>query len=125
MPENRPGRGVHVKNGSTAINHADPVKNSNYVGQAIKQKGVGWELGLDAQAVIAKDEEYFLVTKGLVVVDEVSGNAKGDAIYITSENVLTKTKGENTPFGRVYNVAGERGLPTGKVRIDLDAKDSF
>lgn len=126
MPENRPGRGIHVTNDTGEdLKHDQPVAVDNYVGVTVKQKATHWDEGLSARSVIPDGEDYFLITKGLVVVDEVSGAAKGDAIYIDDENKLTKTSSENTAFGRVYNVANERGVPTGKMRVDLDAKDSI
>jgi len=62
-----------------------------------------------------------------VQVNTVAGFAKGDAVYITAATgVLTETSAGNVKFGRVVEVVGDgRGVPTGKVRIDLDAKDSF
>lgn len=126
MPENRPGRGIHVTNESGGnLTHGQVVKVDNFVGIAVKQKAVNWDKGLADQALIPVGEDFFLITKGEVMVPEVSGAAKGDAIYITSGNALTKTSSSNTAFGRVYNVAGERGVPTGKMRVDLDAKDSI
>jgi hypothetical protein len=124
MPVNRPGAGVYVTNGSTVLTHGQPVTSSNYVGVAVKQKVVPWSSGLSPQAEIASGEDYFIITKGLVQVTHVSGFAKGDAVYITSANVLTETASGNTKYGRVHEVQTARGTPSGKVRIDLDAKDS-
>lgn len=127
MPENRPGRGVYVTNGGSAVAHGSPQKLSNYVGVIVKQVGRNWADALSVQAQIEASEAAFLITKGtvLVPVTGISSPAKGDAVYITSANALTKTATSNSKFGRIYDVAGQRGVPTGYVRIDLDAKDSF
>lgn len=122
MPYNRPGRGVYVTNdaASAALTHGQPVKEGNFVGVAVKQVARGFDSTVADQSTIDDGEEYFLITKGVVEVDTVAGFAVGDAVYITSSNVLTETSSSNTAFGRVVEVAGDRGTPTGKVRIDLD-----
>jgi hypothetical protein len=127
MTYNRPGAGTHVVNDSGGtLAHNQPAKLQNYVGVVVKQKATHWSDGLAAEAVIQTGEQAWMITKGIVQVDTVSGFAKGDAVYITSGNVLTETATSNTKFGRVIEVVGGgRGVPTGKVRIDLDAKDSF
>jgi len=124
MPVNRYRPGQYVTNGSGgALNHGQPAKEGNFVGVCVKQKAPKWSDGLSAQKQIANGEKYYLITKGEVQVDFVAGFSVGDAIYITSGNVLTKTAASNTPYGRVVEVAADnRGVPTGKVRIDLDIK---
>jgi predicted RecA/RadA family phage recombinase len=122
MPYNRPGRGVYVTNdaASDTLDHGQPVKEGNFVGVAVKQVARGFDSTIADQSTIDDGEEYFLITKGVVEVNTVSGFAVGDAVYITSSNVLTETSSSNTAFGRVVEVAGNRGTPSGKVRIDLD-----
>jgi len=125
---NRPGRGVHVTNTATsaAINHGQVAQEEGHVGVAVKQVPATWDAALSAHSVIADDEEYFLITKGVVQVDTVGGFARGEPIYIVAAtNALTETGSGNVPFGRVVEIAGERGVPTGQVRIDLDAKDNI
>lgn len=130
MPARRPGNGVYVANNKDAeefpLSHGDVATEDGFVGVAVKQKARSFADGMAVQAVIDEDEEYFLITKGVVTVDTVSGLAVGDDVWIIAEeNKLTETKGENLPFGRVTEIAGERGCPEGKVRIDLDAKDGI
>jgi len=124
MPYNRPGRGVYVKNetASAALTHGQPVKEGNFVGIAVKQVSPGFDSTIADASRIEDDEEYFVITKGIVQVNKVSGFAKGDAVYITSTNTLTETSTSNTKFGTVVETENERGTPTGKVRIDLDLK---
>lgn len=118
--------GVYVTNGSGGtINHGAPVKEGNFVGLAIKQKARAWSAGFVSPLTIANGEKYFIQTVGVVEVPTVSGFAQGDAIYITDAGVLTETNTGNTPFGRVVEtVSDNRGVPTGKVRIDLDIKNA-
>jgi hypothetical protein len=126
MPYNRPGAGVYVTNGGTSVLHGAPVKIANFVGVAVKQRpSIPPAVSPTDLKTIAASEQFFLITKGIVQVDNVTGFAKGDAVYIDGSNVLTESSSGNTKFGRVVEVPGERGTPTGKVRIDLDAKDSI
>jgi len=124
MPYNRPGRGVYVTNttASAAIDHGKPVKEGNFVGIAVKQVSPGFDSTIADASTIEDDEDYFLITKGIVQVAEVAGFAVGEAIYITSANALTETSAGNTAFGRVVEIENERGTPTNQVRIDLDLK---
>lgn len=127
MPYNRPHSSVYVTNGSTALTHGQTVIRDNFVGVAVKQQARSWKDGHDIQATIDATEDYLIVINGIVQVDDtgISTPAVGDAVYIkTSDNTLTKTSASNTPFGRIVEVAGDRGTPTGTVRIDLDAKAS-
>jgi hypothetical protein len=131
----RPGVMYYTTNGTGGtIAHRAPCisDDGNVVGIAIKQKSVGWAEGLAAHSVIPDGEDFVMVTKGIVEVDTEAGFDKGNAIYIADASTtngvttfdLTET-GTDTPFGRVVEVVGDgRGVPTGKVRIDLDKKDS-
>ena len=126
MPYNRPGGGVYVVNGATVLNHGQPVAQNGFVGVAVKQQNVPWDQGLSVQAQIQANEPYYIITKGVVQVPNtgISANVKGDPIYIGAGNALTPTTG-SPKFGRIVEVAGARGVPANKVRIDLDSKDSF
>jgi hypothetical protein len=128
MPYNRPGARVYTKNGSAGIYlHGQPVKEGNFVGVAVKQVPAHWSDGLTAQNQIQVNEPYILIRSGIVqVADGGAGFVDGDAVYITTGNVLTKTVGSNTKFGRVVEVPGDaRGVPAGLVRINLDERLSF
>lgn len=127
MTYNRPGAGTHVVNDSGGILlHNQVAKLQNFVGVLVKQKATKWSDGLVPTTQIQVGEKCWMITKGIVQVDNVAGFAKGDAIYIDSGNLLTKTATSNTKFGRVIEVVGDgRTVPANKVRISLDAKDSF
>jgi predicted RecA/RadA family phage recombinase len=127
MTYNRPGAGTHVVNDSGGILlHSQPAKLQGFVGVLVKQKATKWSDGLTPTTQIQVGEKCWMITKGIVQVDNVAGFAKGDPVYIDASNVLTETATSNTKFGRVIEVVGDgRSVPTGKVRISLDAKDSF
>lgn len=132
MPYNRPGESVYVTNasGGTYL-HGQPVREVRgsgvEVGIAIKQKPAHWSDGLAAQNQIQVNEPYLIVRRGIVqVADGGAGFVDGDPVYITSGNVLTKTVGSNSKFGRVVEVPGDgRGVPAGSVRVNLDERNSF
>lgn len=130
MPKNRPGRMKRVT-ASKAINHGAPAVEQNYVGLAVKTSVRRWFEGLTiggdgqaAPAVIANGESFNMIVKGEVEVDQLAGAAKGDPVYIVAATgVLTETAAGNVPFGRVADTGGQRGLPAGRMRVDLDDKD--
>lgn len=127
MPYNRPGRGVYVTNNGTTRVNGDPVALNNIVGVCIKQKApVPPSLPVDAKTIQA-GEDFFIVAKGIVQVPSVGGAVKGDAIYIdtTSSALFGVTAAGRVPYGRVVELAGSRGTPVAKMRVDLDLKDSI
>lgn len=126
MPANRPGRVAYVT-ADAAVQHGAPVKVGNFVGTATKQIARGWDSTTAQQTLIDIGEQFAMTVKGKVLVDNVSGFAKGDPVYIVdATNVLQEASGAGTTkFGRVTEIPEERGTPTGKVWIDLDLKDSL
>ena len=129
MPYNRPGPGVYVTNDTEGtLTHGQPVQQSGFVGVAVKQKTRSWKDGYDVQKLIDNNEDYYVITKGTVEVDTPAGRpGKGDPVYIDDSNNLTaSSSGQGAlKYGLVVSVAGERGTPTGKVRIDLDLKSAW
>lgn len=126
MPYNRPGPGVYVTNESgDAITHGAPCLVNNFAGVAVKQREEPWTAGFVSPAVIANGEPFFIITKGVVQVDSTGLDtaAKGDEVWISEDGSLSDSG--DAPFGRIVEIAGERGTPLNRVRIDLDAKDSI
>jgi len=126
MPYNRPGPGVYVTNSTgDAIVHGAPCLVSNFAGVAVKQRTPPWTQGFEPVAMIAEDEPFYILTKGIVQVSnaDIDEAEKGDEVWISEDGSLG-TSGD-APFGRIVEVAGERGTPMDRVRIDLDAKDSI
>lgn len=123
MPANRPGRVVYVTNGGSAIDHGAPVLTAEgFVGVSIKQRQEGWDTTVADQSQIDANEDYAVIVKGKVLVDD-DGFSKGDALYIDGSNALS-TDDTDTPFGIVTEEENERGTPDGKVWVDLDLKDA-
>lgn len=127
MPYKRPGEFYYPSAGAAAeIQHGQPVLVDGVAGIAVKQKAASWNVGLAAADRIAVGERFGVIIKGIVEVNTVAGLAKGDAVYIAANGTLTEAATGATKFGRVHEVVGDgRGVRTGKVRVNLDAKDSF
>lgn len=138
MPYNRPGLMVLIPAATKAVVHGAPVIELNFPGVAVKQSlppfGTGPAFSSPgvvntALNTVQVGEQFSIITKGIVEVPVGSLTpAKGDPVYIvTSSNALaaTSNSGANPKFGRVVEIAGQRGLRTGWVRIDLDHKATF
>jgi hypothetical protein len=128
MPYERPGQG-HYTTATKATTHGALVVEDSVVGIAIKQKAVSWQAGLAAQNQIGIGEAFHIRTKGVRQVPFLAGSVKGTSLYIiTATNVLTasaQTAPTGYKVGKVVEVQGQRGTPTGFMRVDLDLKDSF
>jgi hypothetical protein len=129
MPYSKDHPGVYVTNGGTILNHGQPAKvaagSRGFVGIAVKQGMNRWSVTPADQHKIQANEPFYLIIHGEVQVDNVAGFAVGDDVYISPTNTLTETPAGATPFGQVVEVVGQdRGVPAGKVRIDLDMKAS-
>ncbi len=129
MPYQREGNSVYVVNESGGIYlHAQPVKEGNEIGIAVKQKPAHWSDGLAAQNQIQDEEPYLILRRGVVQIADGGANfADGDPVYIVAaDNTLTKTSTDTFKFGRVVEVPADgRGVPVGQVRVNLDERNSF
>lgn len=139
MPEVRPGQ-VHYTTATKAVNHGAPCSEDGFHGIAIKQVAApaGTGLGSALITAVAIGEKFIIQFKGRVYLanttnGQTGGGAlsavKGSGIYITiATNLLTLTgpaSGTVGRFGRCTEVAGERGVGAGQIRIDLDARDTL
>lgn len=128
MPEERPGRSFYCT-ATKPVAHGAPVTELGRVGQAIKQVAApaGTGLGSALITTVQIGERFNIRTWGrhyFTNARQEGGTfAKGDPVYIrASDNLLTATDTGNLPFGYVAEVAGERGVGAGKMRVDLDEK---
>lgn len=122
-----PARGsghMHYAEATKSVAHGAPVIEDNIPGIAIKQVARAWSAGLTGQATIDVGESFGIEYTGVWYVPAVSGAAKGSLLYIDpTDNALSLSSGsDHVKFGKVKDLAGERGCPTGKQRVDLDMK---
>ncbi len=112
-----------------AVNHGVACEELGFVGVAVKQKAPSASAGTGTpQKQVGIGEDFAIITKGIVQVPYVATAAKGSNITITAAgNVLALTAAGAgvLKFGKVVEIAGQRGTPTGFMRVDLDKKDSF
>jgi hypothetical protein len=139
MPEVRPGE-VHYATATAALKHGQACAVDGFVGQALKQQAYPAGAGLGDPAIqnIAVGEKFIVQVKGRIYLSNTQtgldgatalGAVKGSPVYITPATGVLSLVGPATAtlarFGRVTEVAGERGVGTGKIRVDLDAKDGL
>jgi hypothetical protein len=139
MPEVRPGE-VHYATATAALKHGQATAIDGFVGQALKQQAYPAGTGLGAAAItdIAIGEKFIVQIKGRIYLANtqtgLDGAAalaavKGSPVYITIASGILNIAGPASAtvarFGRVTEVAGERGVGAGKIRVDLDAKDGL
>jgi hypothetical protein len=143
MPYSRPGY-MHYTTATAAHRHGDPVVYDKVVGVAVKQKGAPSDVGLGSEAAgyasqaIASGEAFAIISKGIVQIYNTTNGrkggtnlaaVKGSPVFITAAHALALAgpAAETGPykFGRVVEVAGQRGTPAGMIRVDLDKKDSI
>jgi hypothetical protein len=137
--ETRPGQ-VHYATATAILTHGQACVIDGFVGQAIKQQAAPAGTGLGASAItqIAIGEKFIVQIKGRIyMANTQTGLAgatalsaiKGSPVYITIAtgilNITGPASGTVARFGRVTEVAPERGVATGNMRVDLDAKDGL
>lgn len=127
MPYLRPGVvSYHVA--TKQVTHGNPTTEDHIAGVAVKQQEQSWTLGIANRNIILVGEALAIIHKGQTQIPAslVTTPAKGDPLFITeADNTLTKTTAAGKlPFGRITEVAGgNRGVPTGFIRVDMDARD--
>lgn len=133
MSEERPGNAFYAV-ATKAVQHNAPCIELGFSGRAVKQIAAPAGTGLGATIItqIQVGEAFIIRDKGRHYFPNTRSEggtfAKGDPVYIiAATNLLTATSnsGANPKFGRVAEIAGERGVGTGMMRVDLDAKSTF
>lgn len=125
MPYSRPGYMYYATAATTHL-HGVPVVYDGVPGVAVKQKAPASGAGSGTpQKEIANGEQFAIITKGIVQVTNAITAIKGSPIFITAAHALTLTGTANVKFGKCVEIAGQRGTPTGMMRVDLDKKDLF
>lgn len=124
MPRFRPGEVSYVTNTTgAAITHGAPTIIGSQVGIAIKQKAPLPTDALATTKLIAVSEAFILKHKHVVEVPTVSGGNQDVLIYINTTTFALQTASSGgVAFGRVADAAGQRGLPSTLMRVDLDRK---
>ena len=124
MPRFRPGEVQYVTNTTgAAIPHGKPCIVGSVVGIAIKQKAESPTAGLVSPPLIATNEDFLIKHKHVAEVATVAGGTRDTLIYINTTTFALSTSATNSvPFGRVTDAAGQRGLPSTLMRVDMDRK---
>ena len=128
MPKDVSRTGHYATRTKTAIPHGAPCVEGGIAGIGLKQKAPGWATPFADVKTIAIGEDFLIRHTGTVEVAELAGAIKGQAVYITTAtDALTLTPpgaGTGFPFGRVADLPGQRGTPTGRMMVNLDLKDN-
>jgi hypothetical protein len=122
----RPGRGIHLY-ADRLINHAKPHYQGGFVGVCQKQDEPKSFDSLASRTQVQSGVKYFLIVKGETEQAALAGATLGAPVYITkADDTLTLVDGgaATVPFGRVSGLPGQFGLPSGRMRIDMDLKDN-
>lgn len=126
MPFNlEPGNVAYVT-ASANVRHKAPASDDGYAGAAIKQKIPAADGVRADRDLIVASEAYIIVLRGKIDVPAASvpGIAKGAFVYVTdADNAVSAAAGAGkTVLGRVSELAGERGTPADKVRVNMDQR---
>lgn len=121
----RPGRAVDLI-ANKVITHAKPHYQGGLVGIVQKQDEPGSFDSLASRRLVQPGIKYVLEVKGDTEVDALAGATVGAAVYIsTVDDTLSLVDDANhVAFGRVSALPDTFGLPTGRMRVDMDLKDT-
>ena len=125
MPYERPGERFYPTQATKAVMHGFPCVEEGVAGVAIKQVAAPFGTGLGATIIkqVQVGEDFVIDCEGIVEVPNtgIAAAAKGALVYITeADNTLSLASGVGKlRVGRVFELAGERQTPTGKLRIKL------
>jgi hypothetical protein len=124
MPRFRPGEVQYVTNTTgAALPHGKPCICEGVPGVAIKQKAESPTTGLVNPPLIATGEDFILKHKHVAEVPTIAGGTRNTLIYINTTTFALSTSATGAvPFGRVADAAGQRGLPSTLMRVDMDRK---
>ena len=126
MPYNAEPGHVQPVTAGVDVRHGAPAADDGYVGTAQKLHTPGADVVRADRDLIKAGEEYHLLVHGLIEVPTTNlpGAAKGDLVYITTAtNAISNAAGAGkVVLGKVASLPGERGTPSGTVRVNLNEK---
>ena len=119
-----PGSVAYVVAG-VAVRHKAVASDDGYAGVAIKQDIPPADGVRADRDLIGAGKAYILALRGKcdVLASDLPGITKGTLVYVVpATNAVTTTATSNVVLGRVSELAGERGTPADKVRINMDQR---
>lgn len=119
-----PGNVAYVVAGVN-VRHKAIASDDGYTGVAIKQKIPAADGVRADRDLIVAGEAYILALRGKcdVLASDLPGITKGTLVYVVpATNAVSVTATNNLVLGRVSELAGERGTPADKVRINMDQR---
>lgn len=135
MAELRPGQVHYVAAATKTVVHGAPAVEQGFAGVGYKQVAApaGTGLGSTLVTTVQVGEAFIIQHKGQVYIANTRFGggtfAAGDIVNIrVSDNALTTAAADASTifkYGRVEAIAGSRGVGTGQMRVDLDARDSY
>lgn len=130
MPYERPGRGIDLT-ADKLLEHGVPHYQAGYAGIPQKQDNPKTLDTIAQRTAIQTGVKYFLRIKGVCEVPDtgpLAGATLGAPVYIVKTtdalSLAAGGAGLNAVLGRVHSLAGQFGTPTGKLRVNMDARDS-
>lgn len=129
MPYSRPGN-IEVDVICTRqANHGTLTWEEGKPGVVVKTLPDPATAGLVNPKVVAVGEAFNMIVKGIVQVTNPGGFVRGTSVYITkATGAITNTGPASATIGKVgvvSEIAGQRGTPTGLMRVNLDLKDTL
>lgn len=132
MSYTRPGRGMDLV-ANALLTHDVAHYQAGAAGVPVKQDNPKTLDSLASRSQIQSGVKYFLRVKGVTEQSTtlnagLSGATVGAPVYINKTtdalSITPDTAGHtNVPFGRVHQLAGAFGVPTGKIQINMDLRD--
>lgn len=126
MPYHADSRSKRVTAGVDVL-HGNPACDDGFVGSAVKTATPAADSPRATRQTIVAGEAYNLITDGVIDVPLAGLEAavKGDLVHIaaaTNALSLNNPGAGRQPLGQVSELAGERGGPLDRLRVDLDKK---
>jgi hypothetical protein len=108
------------------VRNDEPAVDNGFVGKVVKQATPPADGPRADRNLVKTGEAYILRLTGVIEIAKstISAATKGQLVYIkTTDHTYALAAGTDfVPLGRVSSLAGERGTPLDKLRVNLNVK---